>query len=409
MMEAAADASRRAAEAAAREAYGRLLSWLAWQWRDVQAAEDALADAFVAALSRWPTNGIPDQPEAWLMTVAKRNLLQVARHRKRASDPAVTMLLAEQFAEAPELPPVPDHRLNLMFVCAHPALDASVHTALMLQTVLGLEAKQIASAFLLAPSTLAQRLVRAKKKIRDAGLRFEVPEGPELAERLQAVLEAIYAAFGLGWDAAVLLDAEASELTDEALYLARLVVALQADSAEALGLLALLMFCEARRAARFDASGGFVPLHEQDSGRWDRAMIVDANQLLRRASALRQPGPFQLEAAIQSAHCQRAFTGVVPWAGIATLYEHLVRIAPTIGARVSQAVAIGEAASPADGLARLEQIDPDTVRDYQPYWVALAHLQARDGRIEASRLAAGRAIGLSLQPAIRRHLQDRYG
>lgn len=409
MTETTSDASHRAAETAARESYGRLLSWLAWQWRDVQAAEDALADAFVAALSHWPERGIPDAPEAWLMAVAKRNLLQVARHRKLASDPAVTMLLAEELAEAPELPSLPDHRLKLLFVCAHPALDASVHTALMLQTVLGLDAKQIAPAFLVAPSTLAQRLVRAKRKIHDAGLRFEVPEGPELAARLQAVLEAIYAAFGLGWDAAVLFDAEASELTEEALYLARLVVALQANSAEARGLLALLMFCAARRAARFDAGGGFVPLHEQDEARWDRAMIVDANQMLWSASALRQPGPFQLEAAIQSAHCQRAFTGVVPWTGIATLYEHLVRIAPTIGALVSQAVAIGEAAAPADGLARLEQLDPATVRDYQPYWVALAHLQARDGRIAESRLAASHAIGLSPQAAIRRHLRDRYG
>lgn len=401
-----------AAAAAAREAYGRRLSWLAWQWRDLEAAEDALATALLAALEHWPRTGIPASPEAWLMTVAKRALLQVARHRRLTRDPAVTAILDDEFAhdgpDAPLLQPIPDHRLQLMFVCAHPALDARVHAALMLQTVLGLDARQIASAFLLPPATLAQRLVRAKKRIRDAGLRFEPPEGPELPARLQAVLEAIYAAFSLGWDAVAPDDHTPSDLIDEALYLAKLVVALQPDSAEAMGLLALMLLCESRRGARFGRDGAFVPLHAQDCARWDRAMIVDANQWLWRASALRQPGPFQLEAAIQAAHAQRAFTGTVPWAGIVTLYRHLLRIAPTVGAQVGHAVATGEAGDPVQGLALLDRIDTASIDRYQPYWVARAHLLALTGEAGASRVAATRAIGLTLQPAVRAYLQGHY-
>lgn len=408
------DAVRAAIETAAREAYGRLLAWLAFQWRDVAAAEDALADAFVAALRTWPVNGVPASPDAWLMTAAKRNLLQVARHQRLSRDPAVTVLLGDDSAPEASLPPLPDTRLRLMFVCAHPALDPSVHAALMLQTVLGLDARQIAPAFLLPVATLAQRLVRAKKKIRDAGLRFEEPEGPELGERLEAVLEAIYAAYGLGWDASG-TDAAgpaSDDLGREAIYLARLVVGLMPGSAEARGLLALLLFCEARRAARFDAAtGAFVPLHEQDIARWDRDAIAEADQHLWQASALRSPGAFQFEAAIQSAHCQRAATGQVPWTAIATLYARLLHVAPTVGAQVAHAIALGEAHGADAGLERLDALrwhDP-ACEDYQPCWAARAHLLARAGRTDDARAAAARAIGLSPTARLRDWLAARYG
>ncbi|HEX4327916.1 MAG TPA: DUF6596 domain-containing protein, partial [Burkholderiales bacterium] len=307
-----------AAESAARDSYGRLLAYLAYRWRDIAAAEDALADAFAAALATWPRDGVPASPDAWLMTAAKRNLLQAARHAKLASDPAVTILLGEEegMTEPAHDNPhtIPDDRLKLLFVCAHPAIDPAIHTALMLQTVLGLEAKQIAAAFLVQPATLAQRLVRAKAKIRDAGLRFEEPEPHELPERVHAVLEAIYAAYSLGWDGA--LDAQSPDLAHEALYLAQLVRKLLPENepaaAEAAGLLALLLFCQSRHAARAGADGAFVPLHEQDTAHWDRAMMQAANQSLWQAAALKSPGRFQLEAAIQSAHCQRAFGGAVP-------------------------------------------------------------------------------------------------
>lgn len=397
-----------AAEAAARESYGRLLAWLATQWRDLQAAEDALSDAFLAALRTWPEAGVPDSPDAWLLTAARRNLLQAHRHRKVVKEHAWSQWLDgdEAGADDEALPAIPDERLRLMYVCAHPAIDPSVHAALMLQTVLGVDAKVIASALLISPAAMAQRLVRAKTRIREGGLRFEEPEQCDLPGRTQAVLEAIYAAYALSRDHAD-GDGLPSGLAAEALYLARLLAALRPDSAEAAGLLALLLFCESRADAREDGQGEFVPLHAQDTGRWDRARIDEANRILWQAASLRQPGPFQLEAAIQSAHAQRAYTGTVPWAAIATLYAQLLRIAPGIGARVAQAAAVGEAESPAAGIALLESIDAAVVDRYQPYWATRAHLLAGVGDAVAARTAYARAVGLTESPAIRRFLQRR--
>jgi RNA polymerase sigma-70 factor (ECF subfamily) len=428
-------AAARAAERAARESYGRLLAYLAYRWRDIASAEDALAEAFASALATWPRDGVPASPDAWLMTAAKRNLLQAARHRRLTEDPAVTVLLGESEEEmigpasyafpAPRhgphhaAPAIPDERLKLMFVCAHPAIAPEVHAALMLQTVLGLEAKQIAAAFLVAPATLAQRLVRAKAKIRDAGLRFEEPEEADLPARLHAVLDAIYAAYSLGWDGAA-IDAEsgqesAPELAGEALYLAQLARHLLPTDApagaEAAGLAALLLFCEARRDARSGPQGEFVPLHEQDTDLWDRDMIMQAEQLLRQAATLRAPGRFQLEAAIQSAHCQRAFIGSVPWEGIALLYTELARIAPTVGALVGQAVAAAEAhgttEGTAEGLRLLARIDDAAIRDYQPFWVAKGYLLAQQGEKAAAHAAYMRAIGLTVLPGPRAYLLAR--
>ena len=401
-----------AAERAARQSYGRLLAHLAWRWRDIAAAEDALAEAFAAALESWPRTGVPDAPDAWLMTAAKRQLLQAARHQKVVDDPAATILLPDENTPAPDMTtaPLPDDRLKLLFVCAHPAIDAAVRTPLMLQTVLGLDAQRIASAFLVSPSAMAQRLVRAKAKIAQAGIRFEEPEARDLPERTQAVLEAIYAAYTLGSDSTHAPDSAASDLTDEAIFLADLAAALMPAQAEAAGLLALLLLCEARRAARFDSEGAFVPLHEQDAMRWDTALIRRADQILRSAAAMAAPGPLQLEAAIQAAHCHRAFTGgAVPWAGIAQLYGQLVALSPTVGALVGHAVAVGEASSAREGLALLDalaaQAGPRQLDNYQPHWVARAHLLARLGHTDAARACYTRAIGLTTLPAVRSHLQ----
>jgi RNA polymerase sigma-70 factor (ECF subfamily) len=305
--------AQRAAEQAAREAYGRLVALLAWQWRDLAAAEDALAEAFAAALTHWPTRGVPQSPEAWLLAVARRELLQRARHARVENDPAMQALLAVGEDTPAEPPAFPDARLKLMFVCAHPSLPAAMHAPLMLQAVLGLQAAPIADAFLVTPSAMAQRLVRAKARIKSEGLRFEEPEPEELPERLAPVLEGIYAAYTIGSSTAgPLAGDEGAQLRPEALFLARLVIALQPDSAEARGLLALVLFCEARRPAQFDAQGRFVPLLDQDPARWDSALIREAEDSLWQAARLRQPGAFQLEAAIHSAHCQRAATGSVP-------------------------------------------------------------------------------------------------
>lgn len=408
-------AAARAAERAAREAYGRMVALLAYRWRDVAAAEDAMGNALAAALTTWPRDGVPNSPEAWLMAVAKRELLQAARHARVVADPAVQVLL-EAEAEAPTPADVPDDRLRLMFVCAHPALPAAMHAPLMLQTVLGVEAGRLADAFLVAPSAMAQRLVRAKAKIRDSGIRFEEPEARELPARLEAVLEALYAAYTIGRQAA--LGAEALEaaplhgLREEAVLLARLVAGLMSDDqrtpaagrAEALGLLALILHAEARRPAQSTADGAFVPLLQQDTGRWELSLIREAEALLWRAQALHAPGRFQLEAAIQSAHAQRRTSGSVPWYGIAQLYAVLVTMHPTIGARVGQAVALAEAGANEAGLEVLEALDPASVRSYQPYWVARDHLLRRLGRVAEADAARTTAIGLTESPALRAHL-----
>ncbi len=398
-----------AAERAARESYGRLVALLAWRWRDLAAAEDALADAFAAALAHWPRDGVPVSPEAWLITAARRRLLEAARHRRVVDDPAVAALFDPE-PIAPDAPAIPDHRLKLMFVCAHPALAESVRAPLMLQAVLGLDAATIAAAFLVSPAALAQRLVRAKAKIRATGMRFEEPEAADLPERLDAVLESIYGAYTIG--AAITLpepDAgpaatSTSDLRAEALYLGRLVAALQPASAEAAGLLALMLYCEARRPARIDTNGRFVPLAQQDPRRWDAAALAQAEHSLRRASAIGRPGVFQLEAAIQSAHCQRAFGGSTPWGAIAELYAALVALAPRIGARIGQAVAQAEAGDVPAGLASLAALPEDATRAHQPYWVALAHLRRLAGQQDAAAQALRRAIALTEDPRVRDYL-----
>jgi RNA polymerase sigma-70 factor (ECF subfamily) len=398
-----------AAERAARESYGRLVALLAWRWRDLAAAEDALADAFAAALAHWPREGVPASPEAWLLTAARRRLLEAARHRRVVDDPAVAALF-DPDPIAPEAPAIPDHRLKLMFVCAHPALAENVHAPLMLQAVLGLDAATIAAAFLVSPAALAQRLVRAKAKIRATGMRFEEPEAADLPDRLGAVLESIYGAYTIG-AAATLPEPDAgpaatsiADLRAEALYLGRLVAALQPASAEAAGLLALMLYCEARRPARVDADGRFVPLAQQDPRRWDAAALAQAEHSLRRASAIGEPGVFQLEAAIQSAHCQRAFGGPTPWGAIAELYAALVALAPRIGARIGQAVAQAEAGDLPAGLASLAALPEDAIRAHQPYWVALAHLRRLAGQAEAAAQALRRAIALTEDPRVRDYL-----
>ncbi len=399
--------SRAAAETAVRQSYGRLLAWLAWQWRDIAAAEDALSEALATALATWPRDGVPDSPEGWLMTAAKRQLLKAARRQRRAEDPQLTVLLPGEHDEAPPAPAVPDSRLRLMFVCAHPAIDATVRSALMLQTVLGLDAARIAQAFLVSPEAMGKRLVRAKAKIKATGIRFEPPAADELPQRLDAVLDAIYGSYTLHWGRAD--EAAARALADEALFLAELVAAQLPDDAEALGLLALLLLCEARRPARLDAAGEFVPLDQQDTTRWHAATIERANGLLARAAALGDSGPFQVEAAIQAAHCHRRHGGATPWADIAVLYERLVALHPGLGARIGHALAAATAADdPALGLRLLDAIDSPAMQAHQPWWAARAHLLAQlPARQPEAADACSQALALSTEPALQRHLARR--
>jgi RNA polymerase sigma-70 factor (ECF subfamily) len=397
---------RRAAELAARASFGRLVSYLAWQWRDIAAAEDALGDALLRALEVWPVAGVPDHPDAWLLAVARRQLLQVARHDRVRRDPAVTAVL-EADENAAAAPAIPDARLKLLFVCAHPAIDEKVRIPLMLQTVMGLQVAEIAPALLVAPSALAQRLVRAKQKILEVGLRFDEPEERELPARLQQVLECIYGAFGLGVDAVDGAEARVTDLREEAVYLCELVCKLLPQAAEARGLLALMTFCRARQPAQTDAAGNFVPLSQQDVTQWDRAAIVRADQWLWQAAQQKQPGPFQLEAAVQSAHCHRLFTGTTPWQAIATLYRQINMHFPTQGSLVAGAVALGEAGNIAAGLEQLAAMDKTRVRSFQPWWVARAHLLTLQGAeaIAEADTAYQTAIGLTSQQKIRNHLE----
>ena len=397
-----------AAELAARVSYGRLVAYLAARWRDVARAEDALGDALLAALETWPRTGVPDKPEAWLLTVARRHLVDAARHTKVEAAAAADLgvMVRETEREASSEAVFPDRRLGLLFACAHPAIDEAARTPLMLQTVLGLDAARIASAFLVTPATMSQRLVRVKAKICDAGIRFEIPEPRDLPSRLDAVLQAVYAAYGSGWEDVAGADPRRRGLAEEAIWLGRLVVRLLPDEPEAHGLLALMLHCEARRGARRDAAGGYVPLTRQDVTLWSRSMIGEAEELLATASRARKLGRFQLEAAIQSAHAQRAESGRTDWEAIALLYEGLLGLASTIGARVGHAAALAEARGSAAGLAVLETISSEAVSAYQPYWALSGHLLKSLGRGEQAKQAYARAIGLSEDPAVREFLVD---
>jgi len=396
-----------AAELAARASYGRLLAYLAARWRDVARAEDALGDALLAALETWPRTGVPDKPEAWLLTAARRRLVDGARHAgvAAAAEADLKVMLDERADASPAA--LPDERLALLFVCAHPAIDEAARTPLMLQTVLGLDAARIASAFLVAPATMSQRLVRVKAKIREAGIRFEIPAPGELAARLDAVLEAIYAAYGSGWEDVAGSDPRRRGLAEEAIWLGQLVARLLPDEPEAQGLLALMLYCEARRAARRDAAGAYVPLGFQDLKRWSRPMIEEAEEVLAGAARLKAAGRFQLEAAIQSVHAQRVRTGETDWEAVTLLYEGLLRHAPTMGARVAHAAALGEARDAEAGLAALDAIPPDEVATYQPYWALRGHVLKALGRAAEAGEAYDRAIGLSEDPAVRAFLLGR--
>src|SRR5277367_5075314 len=298
--------ARSTADAVARRSYGKLVAFLAARIRDVAAAEDALSEAFAAALADWPRNGCPSNPEAWLLTVARRKAIDVHRGRLRHEIAGNQLrIMAEGLDAAAAESEIPDQRLALMFACAHPAIDASIRAPLILQVVLGLDAAMIASAFLVSPVVMGKRLVRAKDKIRQAGIPFRIPERKELPARLNAVLDAIYAAFTEGWTDPIGSDDARRDLTEEALFLASLVARLLADEPEALGLLALLLHAEARRRARRQADGEYVPLAQQDPALWDSAMMLRAETLLRRACAMGSMGRYQLEAALQSAHVHR--------------------------------------------------------------------------------------------------------
>ncbi|MDQ2834329.1 MAG: RNA polymerase subunit sigma-70 [Acidobacteriota bacterium] len=415
------------AERVARRSYGKLVAFLAARTGDVAGAEDALSEAFTSALADWPLNGTPLNPEAWLLTAARRKMIDQARRQRFVRNPEDsdehTRLIeggtsATLSAVTDELATdIPDRRLALMFACAHPAIDTHIRAPLMLQTVLGLDAARIASAFLMSPAAMGQRLVRAKNKIRDAGIPFRVPERKELGERLGTVLDAIYAAFAEGWIDAAGTDLSRRELAGEAIYLGRLVTDLLPHEPEALGLLALMLHAEARRLARRNNSGDFIPLAEQNTALWDAGMINQAEALLSRASGLvlnvdqsailRSIGRYQLEGAVQSAHVTRRRTGVDNWAAVVQLYNALWQLLHSPVIAINRALAIAEVEGAGAALNVLDLIVDPRVAEYQPYWAARAELLARTGSKKEARQAYDRAIGLEQDDSVRRFLQRR--
>jgi predicted RNA polymerase sigma factor len=353
---------------------------------------------------------VPQNPEAWLLTTARHSLIDHVRHQQVvvASEPTL-VLLREGREDMSLSTEFPDERLKLLFVCAHPAIDPAMHTPLMLQTVLGLDAARIAGAFLVSPKTMGQRLVRAKTKIRECGIQFEVPQEGDLAERLDAVLEAIYAAFGIGWDDMAGVDQRGRDLAEEAIWLAQVLLHLMPSEAEVRGLLALMLHCEARRPARRGTDGRYIPLSEQNTKQWSPPLIKEAERHLAEAFKYGRAGRFQLEAAIQSVHAERAHSGRIDWVAITHFYEQLIRISPTLGTQTGYAAAIAEANGPEAGLTVLDSIDSDAISSYQPYWAVRAHVLQQLGKALEARDAYDRAIGLAEDPAVKEFLLQKRG
>ncbi|MCG2584930.1 RNA polymerase sigma factor [Massilia sp. TS11] len=404
-----ADAVALAVEQAARTACRRLVAYLAARSGHVAAAEDALADAFCAALEAWPRSGVPQVPEAWLLTAARRRLIDAQRHHavRDAAAPGLLAIADAALALSQEDTAFPDERLKLMFVCAHPAIDAAARTPLMLQVVLGVDAAAIASAFVLKPAAMGQRLARAKAKIRDAAIPYALPDLRELPSRLDAVLQAVYGAYGMGWDALPGADPFVRGLAQSALELGALLEQWLPAEPEAKGLLALMLHCEARRPARRDAGGAYVPLSAQDPAHWNAERMAQADHLLAAAAGQRRLGRFQLEAAIQSVHARRAVTGSTDWVSIAALYDGLIQQAPTLGVAVARAAAWAQVSGPQAGLALLAALAPESVRSYQPYWALAGELRAALGDAALAAEAWRRAIALCVDPAARAFLQQR--
>jgi predicted RNA polymerase sigma factor len=364
----------------------------------------------MSALTTWPRDGIPENPQGWLMTAARNRLFDRARHRqvRDHSVPTLELMMSDLY-ETADPDTLPDERLKLLLVCAHPAIDADMHTPLMLQTVLGLDAVAIARAFLVSPKTMGQRLVRAKSKIRQAQIAFEIPASDQIPQRLEAVLDAIYAAYGSSWEDAAGTDRKAVGLAEEAIWLARVLRDQVPQDPEVHGLLALMLHCEARRPARRSAAGRFVPLSEQDPRDWLAPLIDEAERELMAAARHARPGRFQLEAAIQSVHAERAHSGRTDWRSIARFYDQLVQVAPSLGAAVGRAAAHAEAKDAQAGLTLLDAIESDALVTYQPYWAVRAHLLSELKRTRDAQEAFDRAIGLSEDDAVRSFLLQRRG
>jgi RNA polymerase sigma-70 factor, ECF subfamily len=387
---------------AARQSYGRIVAWLGQRFGNLSDAEDAMADALETALRIWPQAGVPSSPEAWLLTVARRRMIDRMRRAQTMSQSAATIMQLSEDRMETDAAALPDNRLTLMFVCTHPAIDPAIRAPLMLQTVLGLDARRIASAFLVPPGTMAVRLSRAKAKIAAARIPFADPAQDDRTGRIADLLDAVYAAYTLGQDR----PAAADDLASEALWLVSLICRLAPGSHEAHGLFALILFGMARRAARRDGAGRYVPLHLQDHRLWDAGLLADAERALRNARRGGEVGRFHLEAAIEAVHVAGARCGKVDWDRILMLYRGLEAMVPTVGVACGRIAALAEVAGAAAGLAALEALPDAGLARYQPAWALRAHLLGALGRGAESRDAYLRAAALTEDPATQAWLRS---
>lgn len=392
-----------------REEYGLVLSAVTAEYGDLSLAEDALQEALAIALERWPGDGVPARPAAWLVTVARRKAIDSLRRRAtRSAKQAELLAVSDDDDSPPSDDAIPDRRLDLMFTCCHPSLSLAAQAALTLKTVGGLATARIARAFLTPEATLAQRLVRAKRKIRDAGVPFRVPPADLLPRRLEAVNLVLYLIFNEGYTASATAEQERRALCDDAIGLGRMLASLMPGEPEACGLIALMLLQHSRRAARIDAAGEMVPLDQQDRAKWDRRLIEEGLLMLKRASRHARPGPYQIQAAVAATHARSSSAADTDWAHIVELYDALVRVQPTPVVALNRAAALAMADGPEAGLRAMASAPmAAALKDYQPYHAARADLLRRANRGEEAASSYRRAMALTDSPAERAFLQRR--